>query len=211
MRSASNQNVVAHKNPNPQGKGLSSVLNSLQQAAKGLRVPAKDVYRIADELFTSLFVLNSQVKFKPIVGKTYWLYQKDRQYRLSLIAPEQWSSDQYGYYIGSCELQTDLSWTLELSEYSLNDQAFIAHIQRLRERFNQKLQHADRIDDILPVYMETLPFYCRVLASALACSLKQSMHKAGISGLTYKQAETQFKISDHRKGHVATDINPPVD
>ena len=177
------------KAANPQGKGVVSVLDSLQQAKKNLYVPAKNIQQISNELFTSLFILNSEIRFKPVKGQTYWLYLKNTQYRLSLIAPEQWSPSQYGRFIGACELQTDLTWTLQLSDDCTNDQAFIKEIAYQREWLEKKMQQAEKIDDVLPVYVETLSFYSRVLASALAYSLGQSMQKSGISGLSLTQVQ----------------------
>ncbi|MCL7419420.1 MAG: DUF2452 domain-containing protein [Methylobacter sp.] len=183
---------MTSKSPNPQGKGLVPVLESLMQTRKNLAAPAKDILQIANELFTSLFVLNSQIKFKPIVGRTYWLYRKNGIYGLSLIAPEQWSPSHYGQFIGACELQPDLTWTLELSGQCRGDLALMAEITQQWERFDQKLNTAEHIDDLLPVYIATLPFYSRVLASALAHSLGQSMQKGGISGLSFDQARSKM-------------------
>ncbi|WP_442497527.1 DUF2452 domain-containing protein [Methylobacter sp. sgz302048] len=162
------------------------------QIQKGLTVPAKDILQIANELFTSLFVLNSRIKFKPVVGRTYWLYRKDGMYGLSLIAPEEWSPSKYGQFIGACKLQTDLTWTLELSEQCRGDRQLMVEITQQREHFDQKLKTAEYIDDILPVYIAALPFYSRVLASALAYSLGQSMQKGEISGLSFNQARRKM-------------------
>lgn len=183
---------TADKPANPQGKGLVAVLDSLQHAKKSLQAPAKNIQRISGELFTSMFILSSQIRFKPTLRQTYWLYFKDRQYRLSLIAPGQWRPAQYGRYIGACELQTDLTWTLALSEDCSNDQALMLDIAHRRLAFEEQLQQAEKIDDVLPVYVETLPFYSRVLAAALADSLRQSMQKSGISGMSFLQASKLF-------------------
>lgn len=180
---------LAIKPANPQGKGLVALLDSLQQAKQQLVAPAKNLQQISSDLFTSLFVLNSRIRFKPTAGQTYWLYCKDEQYRLSLIAPEQWPPAQSGRYIGACQLQSDLTWTLALSDDCAADPAFLQEIADRRRQLEQKLQQAETIDEALPVYLETLPYYSRVLASALAYSLKQSMQKSGISGLSYRQAE----------------------
>lgn len=179
---------VSGKHPNPQGKGMTPVLENLQQTTNSLSVPAKDIHRITNELFTSLFVLNSQIRFKPVCGQYYWLYRKDGTYRLSLIAPEQWTADQSGRYVGACQLQNDLTWTLELSIQSRNDPQFITEIACQRQRFEKNMQQAEKVDDMLPIYKEHLPFYSRVLASALSYSLQNSMQKGGISGMNYKQA-----------------------
>ncbi|WP_445367202.1 DUF2452 domain-containing protein [Methylomonas sp. BW4-1] len=183
------------KPANPQGKGSVAVLDSLQQAKKQLIAPAKNIQQISSDLFTSLFVLNSQIRFKPTTGQVYWLYFKNDQYLLSLIAPEQWSPAQSGRFIGACELQSDLTWTLALSEACANDEAFIQEIADQRRQLEQTLQQAEKIDDVLPVYLETLPYYSRVLAATLAYSLKQSMQKSGILGLSFRQAEQQLLSS----------------
>lgn len=180
------------KPANPQGKGSIAILETLQQAKTQLVASAKNIQQISSDLFTSLFVLNSQIRFKPTTGQVYWLYFKDGQYRLSLIAPQQWSPAQSGRFIGACELQSDLTWTLELSDACASDDAFIQEIANRRQQLEQELQQAEKIDDVMPVYLETLPYYSRVLAAALAYSLKQSMQKSGILGLSFRQAEQRF-------------------
>lgn len=179
-----------NKSPNPQGKGLVGVLDSLQQAKNQLQVSAKNLEQIGSELFTSLFILNSEIRFKPTTRQTYWLYFKNKHYRLSLIDPSLWTPEKYGRYIGACELQSDLTWTLELSSDCANDQAFIQEVSYQRLQLEQRMQKAAKIDDVLPVYVATLPYYSRVLASALAYSMQRSMQKGGIAGLSFRQAQS---------------------
>ena len=40
----------------------------------------------------------------------------------------------------------------------------------------------------MPVYLDELPYYSRLLAYGAGTSLKESMHKAGIDVLNYEQA-----------------------
>ena len=188
------------KSPNPQGKGLVPVLENLQLATKNLSVPAKDIHRVTNELFTSLFILNSQIRFKPVCGQSYWLYRKNNEYRLSLISPEQWSPVQSGKYIGHCQLHCDLTWTLELSDACRNDKELLAEIARQRQYFDKSVRQADTIDQILPVYDNNLPFYSRILAHALSYSLRLSMQKSGISGMNLKEAEKLKTIS--KRSHI---------
>lgn len=176
------------KNPNPQGKGLVPVLAALNDAGRSIVVPPKQVQQVSGELFTSLFVLESRFGFKPVVERSYWLYRREGAFELSLLAPEQWSATVYGQYIGECTLQADLIWTLDLSAEALTDQALMASIAQRRESFEQELQAAASVDDLLPVFKAELPFYQRVFASALAGSLGASMQSAGIRGLSYKEA-----------------------
>lgn len=205
---AKNEPNLAQRPANPQGKGCVAILDSLQQAKTGLQAPAKNIQQISSELFTSLFILNSQIRFKPTLAKTYWLYAKNNQYRLSLIAPQQWTPARYGRYIGACELQTDLTWTLELSGDCAEDRAFLQEIANQRLQLEEKMQQAEKIDDVLPVYLETLPFYARVLASALAESLKRSMQKEGIAGLSFHQAQRLLAGDKAQDRHAAETRKP---
>ena len=176
------------KNPNPQGKGLVPVLAALNAAGRPLVVLPKQVQQVSNELFTSLFILESGFGFKPVVGRGYWLYRKDDAFALSLLPPEQWSAFIYGQYVGACELHNDLTWTLTLSDEASADDVLMGYIARRREEFEQVLQAAEQVDDVLPVFKAELPFYQRVFATALASSLGASMQSAGILGLSYDEA-----------------------
>ena len=70
----------------------------------------------------------------------------------------------------------------------MNDAEFMAYIAERRRLFGEELQGADSVDDLLPVFQESLPFYQRVFASAMAGSLGRSMQLSGIKGLSYEQA-----------------------
>lgn len=177
------------KNPNPQGKGLVPVLDCLAASRVRIAVAPKTVTEVANELFTSLFVLGSQFQFRPKVGEHYWLYRKNTKYRLSMIAPQEWGGDSFGEYIGECVLQADLTWTLQLGETASCDSELLASIAARREEFEQALQQAESLEDALPVYLPSLPFYSRVFAASLANSLRVSMQLSGIDQLAYAQAQ----------------------
>ena len=175
--------------PNPQGKGLVPVLDSLTESRAVISVPPKQIHQVANELFTSLFVLHSRFQFKPVVGKSYWLYLRNNSFQLSMIAPHEWGGNSYGQYIGECVLQNDVTWTLNLDTKAAQDKVLMKLIENKRKEFEKTLRTADVIESVLPVYLETLPFYKRVFASALANSLRMSMNKSGIMGLDYAQAK----------------------
>ena len=172
---------------NPQGKGLSPIASLLAEFPAQY-IPAKSVSQIADELFTSMFVLNSDFAFKPVIGNSYWLYQKQGRFRLSLISPEEWSEQVYGLCIGCCRLHEDASWTIELTQQVAADESFILFLQSRREQFEKDLHNADNIEKALPGYVGKLPYYQRMLTTVLTYSLKTSMIKSGIAKLSYQQA-----------------------
>ncbi|MEZ5534963.1 MAG: DUF2452 domain-containing protein [Thiolinea sp.] len=185
------------KTPNPQGKGVVPVLAVLSEATSRRVVLPKPVEQIAGELFTSMFVLESSFRFKPVPGRSYWLY-RDKQgcFKLSLLAPEQWSATIFGQVIGHCVLQDDLTWTLELSAEAAADQGFVDYIAERRQQFGRELHEAQHVDDLLPVFKQSLPFYQRVFASAMAGSLSRSMQLSGIAGLSYEQARGLLGTGD---------------
>ncbi len=176
------------KNPNPQGKGLVPVMDSLAASRPRAAVPPKHIQQISSELFTSLFVLNSQFQFKPVVGKTYWLYRKETTFRLSLISPQEWRGG-FGQYVGQCQLQRDITWTLALDDQAAQDDELMQLIAAKRAEFEDRLQTARSLEQMLPVFEVSLPFYQRVFASALAHSLGESMRLSGIKHLSYGQAK----------------------
>lgn len=177
------------KQPNPQGKGLVPVMDSLAASRARIDVPPKHIEQISRELFTSLFVLHSKFQFKPVVGKPYWLYRRrNNAFHLSLIEPEEWGGHEFGQFIGKCVLQQDITWTLSLDAKAAQDRQLLLLIEDQRRQFETAMREAETIDEVLPVYLDSLPFYQRVFASAVANSLKQSMQKSGILGMSYQQA-----------------------
>lgn len=177
------------KNPNPQGKGAAPVLAALDGKRADLAaVPPKHMEQVSAELFTSLFVLESEFNFEPVPGKHYFLYRQPHRFWLSMTPPRMWSEAVSGRFIGICELQDDMTWTLELDPAVADDADFMAELAERRAAFEQQLESAQTVDDLLPEYERRYTFYRRASAFALAHSLGRSMAGSGIRGLTYRQA-----------------------
>jgi len=176
------------KTPNPQGKGLAPVLENLVACRPRVAVPAKRIEQITRELFTSLFVLESEFRFRPVMGRRYWLYRRGERFRLSLVSPQECAGGGlFGRVVGACQLQPDLTWTLELDQAAEADSELLAYIARRRQALEEALQAADTVADVLPVYEARLPFYQRVFAAGLAGSLATSLQRGGLAGLGYRQ------------------------
>lgn len=172
---------------NPQGKGNVPVLHDLA----GLRAhapPPKLLLQVEAELFTSLFILDSEFKFKPVSGMAYWLYHQLDRFRLSLIAPHEGIGDALGNAIGCCTLHPDLTWTLELTTSAATDTAFLAQLEQRRTALRERLAQAATLAEAMPGYERRLPYYQRALTSALGWSLRHSLHGSGIARLTYDAA-----------------------
>ena len=177
------------RNPNPQGKGMVPVLQGLQQHWRTPLVLPKQIDQIEMELFTSLFVLQSELKFNPVPDKSYWMYETDTGYRLLLVGPHEWHTPYPGRFIGECILQQDRTWTLMLGAELTEDKAFMALIEEQRVKLHSALERAEKIDDLLPVFENSLGYYGRVMAFILGRSLLTSMQLSGIKGLDYKGAK----------------------
>jgi hypothetical protein len=176
------------KNPNPQGKGLVPILQGVHQHVQRLAVPPKQIDQIEMELFTSLFVLQSEIRFNPVVGRSYWLYAQAQGYRLSMVGPHEWHKPMQHRFIGRCELQKDRTWTLVLDSSVADDEAFMATIERQRLALHEALENAGSVEDILPVFAPGLGYHGRILAFILGKSLRGSMQLSGIASLSYREA-----------------------
>ncbi len=177
------------RNPNPQGKGLVPVLLGLQQHWQQPVLLPKQIDQIEMELFTALFVLQSEFKFSPVPDKSYWMYEAENGYRLLLVAPHEWHTPYPGRFIGECILQQDRTWTLVLAPELAADAAFMQRVDALRGKLHSALEKAEKVEDILPGFEDALGYYGRVTAFILGKSLLTSMQLSGIKGLDYKAAK----------------------
>ena len=167
---------------------LAVLLGALDEAKPLQSLPAKSARQISVELFTSLFVLQSRFQFKPVVGRSYWLYRREAAFCLSLIAPEEGGGAFLGQAIGECVLQPDITWSLELTSEAQEDTDLMDLIEKRRAEFEAGLSRAKSIGEALPYYVEKMPFYQRVFAAGLAQSLGVSATHQGIAELSYDEA-----------------------
>lgn len=161
------------KNPNPQGKGIVPVLDDLQALVVQPGAP-KSPAKFLRDYFISSLVLSARFRFRPVVGRSYFLYSGKPEWLLSLIAPAQWHGKPPGEFVGRCTLRGDMTWDLEtrnlegLDDVSQDVLAFI-------ESFVDRVTAEGSVGSSLPFYLSTLPYHQRALATALASSLQQSM------------------------------------
>ena len=185
------------RNPNPQGKGLVPVLQGLQHQWQQPVLLPKQIDQIEMELFTSLFVLQSEFKFNPVPTKSYFMYDTfgttaagaGPGYVLSLVAPHEWHTPDPGRYVGECVLQQDRTWTLLLDPELASDATFMKRVEALRSKLLSTLEKAEKLEDVLPAFEESLGYYGRITAFILGKSLLTSMQLSGINALDYKAAK----------------------
>jgi hypothetical protein len=179
------------KNPNPQGKGLVPVLRdlgSLQAVAPAVKSSA-DFLR---DYCISSMVLAAKFSFKPVPGTDYYLYAMQDEWNLSLIAPDEWSRHRSERFIGKCQLRSDMTW--EIATEGINEESTaIDSARNFIRGFVDNLGEQESITSHLPFYVSELPYYQRMLATALASSLQHSIPAEGYSAQTL--LETQQSLA----------------
>lgn len=162
-----------HKNPNPQGKGLVSVLAHWQDT-RPAQVQAKAPAELLFDWFASALVLSARFSFKPARGQRYYLYTDQGDWQLSLVGPDEWGDRSIGECLGVCELREDMTWSITADAGLANKPALQAALAGLVESFTRALDSDDTLVEHLPGYRRELPYYQRMLATGLGSSLRQS-------------------------------------
>lgn len=72
----------------------------------------KQVREIEERVRVSELIYQAEMRFVPVIGKTYYLYERDEgQYMLSLIGPHEWGrSRSFSRYVSTVKLLADHSW-----------------------------------------------------------------------------------------------------
>ena len=171
----STRSVVARKTDgNPEGKGNNGFLLDWERT-EPRGVVVKPRRQLLAEFFTSMLILSAQFKFRPAIGVATYLYWIDNKWSLSLISPEQWSAERRAGFAGTCILQADMTWTLNPSERLTEEGPVADAIARFYEAFAEKLDTDLTLEEILPFYVGTMPYYQRLFASGLSRSVRAAV------------------------------------
>lgn len=173
--SAQQQSALAVEPPgNPDGKGVNGLmLDWYRTEPRGL--VAKPRRQVLAEFFTSMLVLSAQFKYKPAVGVDNYLYWVDDDWSLSLIAPNQWSDERYSGFVGTCVLQRDMTWTIDPSEQLVEQGSLSAAVGRFFDAFAETMDTDLTLEEVLPFYVQRMPYWQRLHASALSRSIRGSV------------------------------------
>jgi Protein of unknown function (DUF2452) len=73
----------------------------------------EQVREIENRLKVSERIYESDMRFQPVIGQIYHLYEKDDHYKMSLIGPQEWGqSKAMGNFVATVKLLGDHSWDL---------------------------------------------------------------------------------------------------
>ena len=71
----------------------------------------KEYEQLIEELNWNQVILDSEMMFKPVIGKSYYLYQKKNGNRfMSLIKPEDWNDKVDFNYVGTFKQDSRQKW-----------------------------------------------------------------------------------------------------
>lgn len=126
----------------------------------------------------SSLVLAADFRFKPVVGKIYYLYATAHGWNLSLIAPHEWGERKAGEFLASCQLRVDMTWTMDAADLAHQPEA-LAQARQFIQGFMDTLAEQDDITGNLPFFVQEMPYYRRMLATALSASLKHTLPPTG--------------------------------
>ena len=166
--------VALKEDGNPEGKGLSGLLNDWRET-EPRGVVVKQQRQVLAEFFTSMLVLSAHFKYRPVVGTPNYLYWLNGKWLLSLIAPQEWSRERQAAFAGTCVLQPDRTWTIAPASSLAEANPVTRAIARFYESFTHIIDTDLALEDVLPVYVASMPYYQRLNASALTRSLRRSM------------------------------------
>ena len=174
--------VSAHEKNTHQGKGLVLVLQDLSAAAPE-ELRAKSSEEAAEDYCWSALVLSAAFGFRVTPGQRYFLYLVRQAWQLSLLSPEDWGQRLPGEYVGYCHLHHGMTWGLTfddaVQEGSLVHSALVQYLEGIREQLLQ----SGSWEALLRQGERRLPYQQRVLTTALASSLRQSLALSGHAGV----------------------------
>ncbi|OUX37495.1 MAG: hypothetical protein CBE33_03090 [Candidatus Pelagibacter sp. TMED273] len=71
----------------------------------------QDYQKLLNDFNINKIIFDSKMNFKPIIGKTYHLYEnKTGQKFMSLISPSEWKKNEDLFFLGSYKQDTNQKW-----------------------------------------------------------------------------------------------------
>ncbi len=174
---------------NPEGKGMNGLmLDWYRSEPKG--VVAKPQPQVLAEFFTSMLILSAAFKYRPVPGGLNYLYWIDGDWRLSLIAPEEWDEGWRMGFAGTCVLQPDMTWTIEPSERLAGGNPVSDAVGRFYRAFAEMLHTDLPLEQLLPTYVTGVGYQQRLYANAMG----RSIHASVVLG-----DDSEIRASDWRR------------
>jgi len=94
----------------------------LQLIYEQMKTLAKQVQDIKKRVLISELIYNAEIPFTPVIGKIYFLYERDDRSRfLSLISPDEWGKKiENKTFLAEIRLNADHTWKVIRSTIEIN-------------------------------------------------------------------------------------------
>ncbi|MBC7948205.1 MAG: DUF2452 domain-containing protein [Chitinophagaceae bacterium] len=103
------EGMIKHKALTAMEEQTNMQLNQIRKQIELLALQAQEIQKRKD---LSLMIYNARLSFKPNIGQTYYLYEKNNgDNMLSLVSPKEWGpSGPFKKFIAGVKLLADHTW-----------------------------------------------------------------------------------------------------
>ncbi|HEY6503637.1 MAG TPA: DUF2452 domain-containing protein [Chitinophagaceae bacterium] len=103
------EGMIKHKALTAMEEQTNMQLNQIRKQIELLALQAQEIQKRKD---LSLMIYNARLSFKPNIGQTYYLYEKnDGNHMLSLVSPKEWGpSGPFKKFVAGVKLLADHTW-----------------------------------------------------------------------------------------------------
>jgi len=103
------EGMIKHKALTAMEEQTNMQLNQIRKQIELLALQAQEIQKRKD---LSLMIYDAKLSFKPNIGQTYYLYEKnDGNHMLSLVSPKEWgSAGPFKKFIAAVKLLADHTW-----------------------------------------------------------------------------------------------------
>ncbi|HUR11646.1 MAG TPA: DUF2452 domain-containing protein [Flavitalea sp.] len=104
------EGVIRHKALTAMEEQTNMQLMQIRKQIELLALQAQEIQKRKD---LSLIIYGAKLNFSPVIGQTYYLYQKsDESYVLSLVSPKEWgrAAGPFKSFVGAVKLLADHTW-----------------------------------------------------------------------------------------------------
>jgi hypothetical protein len=99
----------------------------LRQIQEQIELLKKQAESIANRIKISEKIYLSDLKFEPVIGNTYYLYQNQKkQWQVSMLSPDDWGQNPPYQYIATIKLLGDYTW--EIIDLHPESEKYLNHI-----------------------------------------------------------------------------------
>jgi len=107
---ANEEGMIKHKALTAMEEQTNMQLDQIRKQIELLALQAQEIQKRKE---LSMLIYNARLSFKPNIGQTYYLYEKQNgEHMLSLVSPKEWGpSGPFKRFVAAVKLMADHTWT----------------------------------------------------------------------------------------------------